>query len=207
MATGSAAEAAVEAAIGPKVVLYKRVADAAAVTATILEANRLIAAVAAVRGAPAGSRCHFELETAEDRVTLTVAGDEFYIQQAVALSRRTGWKRDVRIVEMVQIRPIVRRAEEPEPAVAAADPRQNLYRGLRNTRRATHTPRVGRLTQLASQPQWQWAPLREVARAYSAVTVPQRTGRPLRTNFNALQMAREAAREVRGAANSSSSTE
>ena len=198
-AVGSAVEpAVVEAAIIPRVLLYRQVTDEATRASAIVDANELIMMIASVRGAPAGSRCHFELEYADNRVTLSVTGNKFYIQHAMALSRHRGWKRSISVVETVQIRPIARRAEEPEPVTTAADPRQNMYRALRNTRRASGFPKQGRLSQLAVTPQWRNLPLGDVARAFSEAMVPRRAGRAARTPENALREGRYVAWEERG---------
>lgn len=219
MASGNALGAAsvVEADIAPRIILYKWVADPAARTAAIVEANELIMTIASIQGAPAGSRCHFELESAADRVILSVAGDRFYIGQAAAISRRAGWRRFVSVVETVLVRPIALRTAEPEPAMATANASRNVRRahGARTTRRASAGfPKPGKLTVTASSPQYRDLPLGDVARVLSEIRIPLRSGRPPRTPENALREGHQVAweergtrRNVRGASSSSSNTE
>jgi hypothetical protein len=201
MATGSGggAAAVVEADISPRVILYKRVASPAERETVIDDANALIMAVANLRGAPAGSQCHFELSSAADRVTLSITGHRYYIQQAVALSRTTGWRRNISVVETVLVRPIAVLNADPEPASAVRNRSHNVSRlhNPRTTRRAEGFPKQGRLSQVAALPQMRGVPLEVVARAFSEVSVPQYVGRPPRTPENALREGRQVAWEER----------
>jgi hypothetical protein len=197
MASG-AGSAVVEAVdLTRKVTLYKRVASAAARAAAIDEANALIGAIVSVEGAPAGARCNFLLENTADSVSLAVTGDDFYIQQAVRLSRAGRWSRTLSIAEEIRVRTIPARTEMAAEGERVGPNARRLHNLNRVTRRSAGFSPMGGISQMAAyNPQLRLA---NVARISSEQRQVARLAgrRALQRQVNAGMAGRQLAEEQR----------
>ena len=112
---------------------FKKKITAATVEAVRDEARALIeATVAATEMTTNMLPTDFKIIEKPGAISLRVSGDARFVTQFVAIAKgRPGWREMGRVFisEIVQVRPLERRTEEPAPAEEARRPNWNILRG------------------------------------------------------------------------------